>query len=209
MRRLNLEFCGIVLAGIMALAWPCIATARDGSTGGKTGTITGKVVDASGNPVSGAIVRVMRLPKGVNLPSGGGPGGPGGPPGGGPGGPPGFGGPPPGGPNGPGPHGHVKVKPGQSVWIKHTMVMGVTKTQADGTFVLNNAPVGRYGVMAMKRRRGFGHVNKPVVVQSGGTADAGTITLKKPRHGPGGPGGPRGPGGPGGPNGPGGPPPGQ
>ncbi len=116
----------------------------------------------------------MRLPKGGNLPPGGGPGG-------GPGGPPGFGGPPPGGPNGPESHGHIKVTPGQSVWIKHTLVMGVTKTQADGTFVLTNAPVGRYGVMAMKRRKGFGHVNKPVVVKSGGTADAGTITLKKPR----------------------------
>lgn len=80
MRRLSLEFCGIVLAGIMALALPCIATSRDSSTAGKTGTITGKVVDASGNPVGGVIVRVMRLPKGVNLPSGGGPGGgPGGP----------------------------------------------------------------------------------------------------------------------------------
>jgi hypothetical protein len=74
--------------------------------------------------------------------------------------------------------------------------MGVTKTQADGTFVLTNAPVGRYGVMAMKRRKGFGHVNKPVVVKSGEMADAGTITLKKSRRGPGGPGGHRGPGGP-------------
>nr|AFP20565.1 unknown [uncultured bacterium] len=137
MRRLSLEFVGIALAGIMALAMPMVASARDGSTAGKTGTITGKVVDANGNPVSGAMVRVMRLPKGVNLPPRGGPGGgprgPGGPggaggpgggpggaggPGGGPGGPPGFGGPAFGGPNGPGPHGRSKVKPGQSVWIQ-------------------------------------------------------------------------------------------
>ena len=90
--------------------------------------------------------------------------------------------------------------------------MGVTKTAADGTFTLSNAPAGKYAVMAMKRREGFGHSNKPLVVKPGATVDAGTITLKKGPHGPGGPpgrGGPHGPGGPGGPRGRGGPPPGQ
>ncbi len=173
MRLLSLNVCGIVLAGIMALAVPCIAGTKNSSTAVKTGIIIGKVVDAHGNPVSGAVVRVMRMPKGANFSPGGSPGGP----------------------NGPGPRRPIKVNPGQSVWIKHTLVMGITKTRTNGTFVLNKAPIGRYSVIAMKRCEGFGHVNKPVVVKSGVTAVAGTITLQKGRRGP------RGPGGPGGPNG--------
>ena len=209
MRVLKLEFLGMVLAGVIAVALPAVAIAGHAADTGKAGTISGKVVDRNGNPVGGAIVRVMRLPKGAGMPPGGGPGGGpgnGGP--GGPGGPGGFGG-PGGGPGGPGPQGHIKVKAGQSVWIKHMLILGVTKTAADGTFTLTNAPAGKYAVMAMKRREGFGHSNKPLVVKAGRAVDAGTITLRKGPRGPGGPPGPGGPGGPGGPNGPGGPPPGQ
>ena len=206
MRVFNLDFLGIALAGVIAMALPAMASTSHAADSGKTGTVTGKVVDSNGNPVGGAMVRVMRLPKGAVMPPDGGPGGPRGP-----GGPGGFGGPGggpggPRGPGGPGPQGHIKVKAGQSVWIKHMLIMGVTKTAADGTFTLKNAPVGKYAVVAMKRRDGFGHSNKPLVVKPGTTANAGTLTLRKGRRGPGGFGGP---GGPNGPGGPGGPPPGQ
>lgn len=86
MRVLKLEFLGMALAGVMAMALPAMAIVGHAAGTEKAGTINGKVVDRSGNPVGGATVRVMRLPKGAGMPPGGGPGGgPGN--GGGPGGP--------------------------------------------------------------------------------------------------------------------------
>lgn len=118
-----------------------------------TGSISGKVVDSSGNPVAGAIVRIMRIP---------GRGGPGGHRG--------------------GPRGRwQKPTPGKTNW--HVMVFGVTATADDGTFTANNAPVGRYRIFVMDRGVGFGHVRRPVTVTDGGNANAGTITLQQRRHG--------------------------
>lgn len=118
-----------------------------------TGSISGKVVDASGNPVAGAIVRVMRIP-------------------------------------GSGHPGHhrgrprgrwQKPTPGKTNW--HVMVFGVTATADDGTFTVNNAPVGRYRIVAVERGVGFGHTRRPVAVTNAGDANAGTITLQARRHG--------------------------
>lgn len=113
-----------------------------------TGSITGKVVDSSGNPVAGAVVRIMRIP---------GQGGPGGHHG--------------------RPRGRwQRPTPGKTNW--HVMVFGITATADDGTFTANNAPVGRYRIFVMDRGVGVGHVRRPVAVTDGGDANAGTITLQ-------------------------------
>ena len=117
-----------------------------------TGSITGKVVDASGNPVGGAIVHLMKLPKGMM-----------------------------GGRHGRHGHGKrpAQPQPGQTIW--HHTTFGVTKTADDGTFTVSNAPVGLYRIMAMDRGVGFGHVRRPVKVGVGKDTSAGTITLHKGR----------------------------
>ena len=115
-----------------------------------TGSITGKVVDSSGNPVGGAMIRLMMLPKWMA-------GGKG--------------------------HHHKRPpqpQPGQTIW--HHMTFGVTRTADDGTFTVNNAPVGTYRIMAMDRHVGFGRTRRPITVSVGQDASAGTITLHQGRH---------------------------
>ncbi|MGC8624801.1 MAG: carboxypeptidase-like regulatory domain-containing protein [Phycisphaerae bacterium] len=147
MRKLVVALLAVLLGGAMALAVPQLVQARPAGGTGPTGTLTGKVVDSSGNPVSGAIVRVMRIPGSAG-------------------------------------HRHgrpQRPQPGQTIW--HKNVFGVTKTADDGTFTVNNAPVGKYRVFVFDRGVGFGHIKRPVAVASGGTANAGTITLQKARRG--------------------------
>ncbi len=151
MRKFVAALLAVVLGGAIALAVPQLVQAQAAGATDQTGTLTGKAVDSSGNPVGGAIVRVMRIP------------------------------------NGPPHHRGMKpnqVQPGQTVWIKHHMVVGITKTADNGTFTINNAPVGKYRVMVFARGVGRGWVHKPVEVTSGATVDAGTITLQKghPHH---------------------------
>ncbi len=158
MRRFVVALLAVFLVGAMAtmVSRQVVQAQVAAGTGtDATGTLTGKVVDSSGNPVSGAMVRVMRIP----------------------GRPPRH-------------HGGMKpnqVQPGQTFWIKRTLVVGITKTADDGTFTVNNAPIGKYHVVVFDRGVGFGHIRKPVAVAVGAVADAGTITLKKGRphrHGP-------------------------
>ena len=154
MRKFVVALLAVLLVGAIAPIIPQAAQAQVATSTDQTGTLTGKVVDANGNPVSGAMVNVMLIPN-----------------------------------NGPRQRGRMKpnqVQPGQTVWIKRTMVRGITKTADDGTFTINNAPVGRYRIFVFDRGVGFGHVQKPVSVASGATGDAGTITLQKGRPGRGG-----------------------
>ena len=154
MRKLMVALLAVVLMGAIAPVVTQVARAQVAASTDQTGTITGKVVDSTGNPVSGAIVRLMRMP-GRPMRH----------------------------------HGAVKpnkVQPGQTVWIKHRMVVGITKTADDGTFTVNNAPVGKYRIFVFDRGVGMGRVQKPVAVASGTTGDAGTITLQKGRPGRGG-----------------------
>jgi hypothetical protein len=155
MRKFAVALLAVLLVGAIAPMVPQVVQAQEAAAStDQTGTLAGKVVDSNGNPVSGAIVRVMLI---IN--------------------------------NGPRQRGRMnpnKIQPGQTVWIKHVMVAGVTKTADDGTFTVNNAPVGKYRIMVFDRGVGFGRVQKPVAVASGATADAGTITLQKGRPGRGG-----------------------
>jgi hypothetical protein len=154
MRKFMVALLAVLLVGAIAPMVTQVARAQAAADTHPTGTLTGKVVDANGNPVSGAMVNVMLIPK-----------------------------------NGPRQRGGMRpnqVQPGQTVWIKRTMVRGVTKTADDGTFTINNAPVGRYRIFVFDRGVGFGRVQRPVRVASGGTGDAGTITLQKGRPGRGG-----------------------
>jgi hypothetical protein len=147
MRKWMVALLAVLLIGAVAPVVTQVAQAQDAATTEQTGTLTGKVVDSSGNPVSGAIVNVMLIPA-----------------------------------NGPRQRGRVKpneVQPGQTVWIKRVMVHGITKTADDGTFTVNNAPVGKYRIFVFDRGVGFGRVQRPVTVASGTTGDAGTITLQK------------------------------
>ena len=151
MRKFVVALLAVLLVGAIAPIVPQAARAHVIASAGQTGTLAGKVVDANGNPVSGAMVNVMRIPN-----------------------------------NGPRRRGRMKpnqVQPGQTVWIKRTMVRGITKTADDGTFTINNAPIGKYRIFVFDRGVGFGHVRRPVAVASGATADAGTITLQKGRPG--------------------------
>ena len=154
MRKLMVALLAVLLLGAIAPVVTQVARAQVAASPDQTGTLTGKVVDSSGNPVSGAIVRLMRMP-GRPMRH----------------------------------HGAVKpnqVQPGQTVWIKHRMVVGITKTADDGTFTVNNAPVGKYRIIVFDRGVGMGRVQRPVTVASGTTADAGTITLQKGHWGRGG-----------------------
>ncbi len=147
MRKFVVALLAVLLVGAIAPIVPQAARAQVVASTDQTGTLTGKVVDANGNPVRGAMVNVMLIPK-----------------------------------NGPRPRGRMKpnqVQPGQTVWIKRSMVRGITKTADDGTFTVNNAPTGKYRIFVFDRGVGFGRVQKPVSVASGATADAGTITLQK------------------------------
>ena len=147
MRKWMVALLAVLLIGAVAPVVTQVAQDQDAATTEQTGTLTGKVVDSSGNPVSGAIVNVMLIPA-----------------------------------NGPRQRGRVKpneVQPGQTVWIKRVMVHGITKTADDGTFTVNNAPVGKYRIFVFDRGVGFGRVQRPVTVASGTTGDAGTITLQK------------------------------
>ena len=151
MRKFVVALLAVLLVGAIAPIVPRTAQAQVTASAGQTGTLAGKVVDANGNPVSGAMVNVMLIPN-----------------------------------NGPRRRGRMKpnqVQPGQTVWIKRTMVRGITKTADDGTFTVNNAPIGKYRIFVFDRGVGFGHVRRPVAVASGATADAGTITLQKRRPG--------------------------
>ena len=130
---------------------PAVAqTATTAEAPAATGTITGKVVDSTGNPVGGATVRLMMLPKWMR-----------------------------GGANGRR-HRPQPPQPGQTVW--HHMTFGVTRTADDGTFTVNNAPVGSYRIMAMDRGVGFGHIRRPIAVSVGQDTSAGTITLHQGRQ---------------------------
>lgn len=147
MRKWMVALLAVLLIGAVAPVVTQVAQAQNAATTDQTGTLTGKVVDSSGNPVSGAIVNVMLIPA-----------------------------------NGPRHRGRMKpneVQPGQTVWIKRVMVHGITKTADDGTFTVNNAPVGKYRIFVFDRGVGMGRVQRPVTVASGTTADAGTITLQK------------------------------
>jgi hypothetical protein len=66
-----------------------------------------------------------------------------------------------------------RTKAGHTVW----QVTGFTKTAADGTFTISNAPAGKYQILVMDRGVGFGRDRHPVVVTAGASVDAGTITL--------------------------------
>ena len=150
MRKYVVALLAVLLGGAIALVAPQLVQAQTAAGRGATGTLTGKVVDSSGNPVSGAIVRVMRIPGSAW-------------------------------------HRHgrpQRPQPGKTIW--HNSVFGITKTADDGTFTVNNAPVGKYRVFVFARGVGFGHTRRPVAVASGGTANAGTITLQKrgSRRGP-------------------------
>ena len=154
MRKLMVALLAVLLLGAIAPVVTQVARAQVAASPDQTGTLTGKVVDSNGNPVSGAMVNVMLI---LN--------------------------------NGPRQRGRVKpdqVQPGQTVWIKRNMVRGITKTADDGTFTVNNAPVGKYHIFVFDRGVGMGRVKKPVTVASGTTGDAGTITLQKGRRGRGG-----------------------
>lgn len=64
MRKHLLAFAAVVLVGAAAPLIPELAHGQNAVAASKTGTITGKVVDSSGNAASGAIVRVARVSKG-------------------------------------------------------------------------------------------------------------------------------------------------
>ncbi len=134
----------------LATQRPAIAQTANAAAPAATGTITGKVVDSSGNPVGGATVRLMMVPKWMA-----------------------------GGRNGRR-HRPQQPQPGQTIW--HHMTFGVTRTADDGTFTVNNAPVGAYRVMAMDRGVGFGRSRHPITVSVGQDASVGTITLHQGRQ---------------------------
>ena len=147
MRKFMVALLAVLLVGAIAPVATQVVRAQVAASTDQTGTLTGKVVDSNGNPVSGAMVNVMLIPN-----------------------------------NGPRQRGRMKpnqVQPGQTVWIKRTMVRGITKTADDGTFTVNNAPVGKYRIFVFDRGVGMGRVQRPVTVASGTTGDAGTITLQK------------------------------
>ncbi len=73
-----------------------------------------------------------------------------------------------------------RPQPGRTVW--HHITFGVTVTAGNGTFTVNNAPVGRYRVMAFRRGVGHGQLRRPIVVSVGQNVDAGSITLRKPHR---------------------------
>ncbi|HTV47669.1 MAG TPA: hypothetical protein VMG59_04425 [Phycisphaerae bacterium] len=169
----------------VALVAPRITKADD-STPAATGTITGKVVDSDGNAVSGAMVIAHEIPANAsgdqadNNNGGGGGGGGGGRRGGG----------------GMGMLlGGATPQAGQTTWI----AVGITATGDDGTFTLDNAPVGNYQIMVtVPRQREMGRSENPIAVSAGASADAGTITVQGFGGGGGGGGGRNGGGGGGG-----------
>ncbi len=63
MRKFVAVLLAVVLGGAIALAVPQLVQAQAAGATDQTGTVTGKAVDSSGNPVGGAIVRIMRIPK--------------------------------------------------------------------------------------------------------------------------------------------------
>ncbi len=142
-----LALIGAISVGLISST--SVSRAADSSA--NTGSITGKVVDASGNAVGGAMVRLIEIPAGMQQEKH---------------------------------HGRhhraPNLQPGQTRW----MTVGMTITADDGTFTANHAPAGKYRIMVFSRGAGHGFVHKPVEVTAGGTADAGTITLKNGgRHG--------------------------
>ncbi len=71
------------------------------------------------------------------------------------------------------------IQPGQTIWA----VTGITRTADDGTFTVNNAPAGRYRILAMLRGVGMGRLRKTIHVSSGESTDTGTIVLRRGRRG--------------------------
>ncbi len=71
------------------------------------------------------------------------------------------------------------LQPGQTIWA----VTGITRTADDGTFTVNNAPAGKYRIVAILRGAGFGSLRKIIHVSSGESTDAGTIVLHPRRRG--------------------------
>ena len=71
------------------------------------------------------------------------------------------------------------LQPGQTIWA----VTGITRTADDGTFTVNNAPVGRYRIWAVLRKVGLGRLRQAIRVSSGESTDAGTIVLHRGRRG--------------------------
>ncbi|NNM88251.1 MAG: carboxypeptidase regulatory-like domain-containing protein [Phycisphaerae bacterium] len=70
------------------------------------------------------------------------------------------------------------IQPGQTIWA----VTGITRTANDGTFTVNNAPAGRYRIVAMLRGAGMGRLRKAIHVSTGESTDAGTIVIHRRRH---------------------------
>ncbi|MGC9260272.1 MAG: carboxypeptidase-like regulatory domain-containing protein [Phycisphaerae bacterium] len=145
MRKYGIALLVLVLCGAVAFV-----VFRALSKSSPTGTMTGKVLSPTGAPVSGAIVRVMRIQQNFHRRRGG------------------FGRPD-----------FKNVQPGQTVWTKSGT--GMSKTAANGTFTINNAPVGQYRIMVFDRAVGFGRTQEPVSVAARATVDVGTITLQKMR----------------------------
>ena len=56
-------------------------------------------------------------------------------------------------------------------------------TGEDGTFKIENVPVGKYRVMAQAEGKGRGRAKDSVEVKAKETVDAGTITLQVPQAG--------------------------
>lgn len=63
MRQHVLAFAAVLLVGAAVPIIPQMVQAQDAVSATKTGTITGKVIDSSGNGAGGAIVRVARVSK--------------------------------------------------------------------------------------------------------------------------------------------------
>jgi hypothetical protein len=70
------------------------------------------------------------------------------------------------------------IQPGQTIWA----VTGITRTADDGTFTVNNAPAGRYRILAMLRGVGMGRLRKIIHVSSGESTDVGTIVIHPRRN---------------------------
>ena len=62
MRKFVVALLAVLLVGAIAPIIPQAAQAQVATSTDQTGTLTGKVVDANGNPVSGAMVNVMLIP---------------------------------------------------------------------------------------------------------------------------------------------------
>ncbi len=75
-----------------------------------------------------------------------------------------------------------KPMPGRTIWRHFTV--GITRTGKKGFFAIQNAPIGRYRVMAFKRGVGGGHIPHPVIVRPHKATHVGTIKLRHGRKHP-------------------------